>query len=160
MASPKKDEVIQCEYVYDQKEDVDQQQHSLFTREYSEEDSDKDDTNPQVETRPANDGNPRPPKGKKRNSRYDENMYALPDSDDEAELSNVKLKLKARDALLVTKEKQLFTWKTVACASIFMLLISSAGIAYMALEKNNSPGKTAHKILCNILCWKLYNEVT
>ena len=148
MASPKKDEVIQCEYVYDQNEGDDQQQSSMFTGKHYE----NIDDDPQVESPPANAENPRPPKGKKRNSRYDENMYALPDSDEEEELSSVKFKLKAREALLVTKEKQLFNWRTVACVSICMLLISGAGNAYFAVRQIDSSGKPVNQILCNVLC--------
>ena len=145
MASPKKDEVIQCEYVYDQNKDVDQQQPSIFTGEYDEEDSDKDDNNRNGEIRTTDAKNPKTTKTKKRNSRYDENMYALPDSDEEAELSSVKLTLKSREVLLISKEKQLFTWRAVACVSICMLLISIAGNVYVTVEKINSPGKTVQK---------------
>ena len=124
MESKKKDEVIECEYVYDQNKDVDQRESTMFSGEYYKEDDDKDGIQHRQNT-------------KKRTSRYDEEHYALPDSDDEAELTYVKSKLKASEAQLVIKEKHRVIWKTAACVSTCILLFSITGIVYLIIEKVN-----------------------
>ena len=137
MTSQKNGEDVQCEYVYDQNKSENQHQSSIFFGEYYEEDSEKDGNDLVVETRSTSNTNVRGTKNKRRTSRYDEDNYALPDSDEEAELSSVKLKLNASNAKLVSKEKQLFAWRTVACVSICIILISTTGIVYLAVEKNS-----------------------
>ena len=140
MASQKEDEDIQCEYVYDQGKSVSQNEAIIFDREYSEEDSDKDDNNPQVEVNLATDKNPGKSKLKRRSSRYDENMYALPDSDDEADMIAVKAQLKAKETQLSSKKGQLFAWKTAFIVLICFFLISVIGNCYLTVEKFSSKG--------------------
>ena len=140
MASQKKDEDIQCEYVYDQGKSVSQNQASIFDREYSEEDSDKDDNKPQVEIDLATSKKPEKSKLKRRSSRYDENMYALPDSDDEADMIRVKEQLKTKETQLISQKGQLFAWKTAFIVLICLFLISVIGNCYFTVEKISSKG--------------------
>ena len=140
MASQKKDEDIQCEYVYDQGKGVSPNEASIFTREYSEEDSDKDDNNPQVEVNLATDKSPGKSKLKRRSSRYDENMYALPDTDDEADMIAVRARLTEKDAQLISQKGQTFAWKTAFIVLICFFLISVIGNCYFAVEKISPKG--------------------
>ena len=134
MASQKKDEDIQCEYVYDQGKDVSPNEASIFTREYSEEDSEKDDNNPQVEADLAPNKRPEKSKLKRRNSRYDENMYALPDSDEEADMIAVKAQLNAKETQLISQKGQTFAWKTAFIIVICLFLISVVGNGYLTVK--------------------------
>ena len=134
MASQTKDEDIQCEYVYDQNKSVSQNEASIFDREYSEEDSDKDDKNPHVKVNLATNKGPEKSKLKRRSSRYDENMYALPDSDDEADMIIVKEELKARETQLLSQKGQLFAWKTAFIVLICFFLISVMGNCYLTVK--------------------------
>ena len=134
MASQKKDEDIQCEYVYDQGKGVSPNEASIFTREYSEEDSDKDPNNPQVEVDLAPNKRPEKSKLKRRNSRYDENMYALPDSDEEADMIGVKAQLKAKETQLISQKGQTFAWKTAFIILICFFLISVVGNGYLTVK--------------------------
>ena len=140
MASQTKDEDIQCEYVYDQGKSVSQNEASIFDREYSEEDSDKGGNNPQVEVDLATNKRPEKSKLKRRNSRYDENMYALPDSDEEADMIAVKAQLKANENQLISQKRQLFAWKTAFIVLICFFLISVIGNCYLTVEKFSSKG--------------------
>lgn len=140
MASQKKDEDIQCEYVYDQGKSVSQNEASIFTREYSEEDSDKDDNNPKVEVNLATNKSPGKSKLKRRNSRYDENMYALPDSDEEADMIAVEARLKEKEAQLISQKGQTFAWKTAFIVLIGLFLISVIGNCYLSVEKISAEG--------------------
>ena len=140
MASQKKDEDIQCEYVYDQGKSISQNEASIFTREYIEEDSDKDDNNPQVEVNLATDKSPGKSKLKRRSSRYDENMYALPDTDEEADTIAVKARLKAKETQLISQKGQLFAWKTAFIVLICFFLISVICNCYLSIEKSSSKG--------------------
>ena len=140
MASQKKDEDIQCEYVYDQGKSISQNEASIFTREYSEEDSDKDDNNPQVEVNLATDKSPGKSKFKRRSSRYDENMYALPDTDDEADMIAVNARLKEKEAQLISQKGQTFAWKTAFIVLSCFFLVSVIGNCYLSVEKISSTG--------------------
>ena len=141
MASQTKDEDIQCEYVYDQGKSVSQNEASFFDREYSEEDSDKGGNNPQVDVDLATNKRPEKSKLKRRNSRYDENMYALPDSDEEADMIAVKAQLKAKDNQLISQKGQLLAWKTAFIVLVCLFLISVIGNCYLTVEKFSSKGK-------------------
>ena len=141
MASQKREEDIQCEYVYDEKKSVAQQEASIFTREYSEEDSEKDVNEPHVQLNTTSSKRTETSKTKRRNSRYDENMYALPDSDEEAEMTSMKAKLQTRENQIVTQKHKLLAWRTAFFVSISILLLSVTGNVYLTVKKVNSRGK-------------------
>ena len=137
MTSQKKDEDIQCEYVYDQEKSVSQHYANILSEECSEGDSDKDDSEPPVESNASKSKHSETSK-KKRTSRYDENFYALPDNDDDddSEISSLQSKLKTKESQLASKEIQLAIWRVTTIISVFILLVSAAGIVYLTIEKN------------------------
>ena len=136
MTSQNKDGDIQCEYVYDQDKSMPQQDASIFSGEYSDEDSDVDDKDIQLKPNASNNKIAKTSK-KKRTSRYDENLYALPDNDhdDESEMRSLKSKLKSNETQLTTYKTQLATWKVASFVLIFALLISVGSISYLTVEK-------------------------
>lgn len=141
MASQKKEEDIQCEYVYEKDKETPQNETSIFDGEYSDGDSDKNGSDLRVKSVATSSEKLKSSK-KKRRSRYDEDNYAMPDSDEESEIGSLKLRLKTKEAQLALKDKKLSAWKITSFVSIFVLVISLAGIVYLMVEKTNSKGET------------------
>ena len=141
MASQKTEEDIQCEYVYEKEKGQPQNDASIFDGEYSDGDSDKDCSDLRVKPVSTNNEELKSSK-KKRSSKYDEDLYAIPDSDEESEIRALKLKLETKETQLVLKDKKLRAWKHFSFVSIFVLVISAAGIAYLTVEITNLKGKT------------------
>lgn len=154
MASQKTEEDIQCEYVYEKEKGAPQNDANIFDGEYSDGDSDKDGSNLRVNPVSTNNGELKSSK-KKRRSKYDEDLYAIPDSDEESEIRALKLKLETKETQLVLKDKKLRAWKHFSFVSIFVLVISAAGIAYLTVEITNLKGKT---IDTTFLFWSIKHK--
>ena len=146
MASQKDSEEIPCDYVcynnvYENSKNEPKQEASIFEGEYSDGDSNKDaeDTPDKLESTTGKKATPS--RIKRRVSRYDENNYALPDSDDDAEIISVKAKLKANEAQSEAQKSRLIAWRITSFVSIFVLLISVTGNVYLAFERLSTTGK-------------------
>ena len=81
---------IKCEYVYEDDKKLPKPETSIFAGEYDEGNSDEEEKAGQDKPNPNTEERSRPSKMKRRVSRYDENLYALPDSDEESEMIAVK----------------------------------------------------------------------
>ena len=146
MASQKKEEDIQCEYAYEKDKEMPQREPTIFDGEYSDGDSDNNSSELRVKSIATRNEKSKSSK-KKRKSKYDEDHYALPDSDEESELRSLKLRLEAKEAKLLLNNRKLRTWKIATFVSIFVMVISVAGIAYLTVEKTNSKGIRIFTIL-------------
>ena len=108
MTDRQKSEDIKCEYVYDKDENIVPQKEALVTSElYTnqiiiDEKSEKDKNDTPVELDSSNVKTPKTSTRKRRTSRYDEELYALPDPETEEEV-----KIRRFEAQLRGKEKQL-----------------------------------------------------
>ena len=146
MASQNKEEDMKCEYVYEKDKGMPENDATIFDGEYSDVDSDKDGSDLRVKPVSTNDEKSKSSK-KKRGSRYDEDLYAIPDSDEESEMRSLKLRLETKEAQLVSRDKKLRAWKITSFVSIFILVISVAGNAYLTVENTNLKGKLINEIL-------------
>ena len=146
MASQKKGEDIQCEYAYEKDKEMAEKENTIFDGEYSDGDSDKNGSEVRVKSMATSPEKLKSSK-KKRRSKYDEDNYAMPDSDEESEIRSLKLRLETKDAQLVLKNKKLRGWKITSFVLILLLVISVAGIGYLTVEKTNSKGIRIYTIL-------------
>ena len=146
MASQKKEEDIQCEYVYEMDKEMPQKETTISDGEYSDGDSDNNCSEVRVKSIATSNEKLKSSK-KKRRSKYDEDNYAMPDSDEESEIRSLKSRLETKDAQLVLKNKKLRGWKITSFVLIFLLVISVAGIGYLTVEKTNSKGIRIFTIL-------------
>ena len=146
MASQKKEEDIQCEYAYEKDKEMPQKETTIFDGEYSDGDSDNNSSELRVKSIATSNEKLKSSK-KKRRSKYDEDDYALPDSDEESEIRSLKLRLETKDAQLSLNNKKLRGWKITSFLLIFVLVISVAGNAYLTVENTNLKGKIIYKIL-------------
>ena len=146
MASQENGGQVPCEYVYDEDKNNPPQETIIFEGEYSDEDSEKDSKVPENELDSTIIEKSRPSKTKRRVSRYDSGNYALPDSDDEAEMVTLRARLKAKDAQLAAQKTRSVTWRRTSFIFMFLLLFSVTGNVYQAIEKSSSSGKKSTAI--------------
>ena len=143
MTDRQRSEDIKCEYVYDKDDNSDPQTEVIITTDlYAnqiiiEEKSDEDKNDPSVEIDSSDSKTPKTSTRKRRNSRYDENLYALPDPETEEDV-----KIRRFEAQLRGKEKQLVGWKTASVVLSLILLISITANVYLVVEKVNGKGET------------------
>ena len=143
MTDRQKSEDIKCEYVYDKDDNIVPQKEAFVTSElYTnqiiiDEKLEKEKNDTPVEPDSSNNKTPKTSTRKKRTSRYDEDLYALPHPETEEEV-----KIRRFEAQLRGKEKQLVGWKTTSALLSLILLISITANVYFVVEKVNGQGKT------------------
>ena len=143
MTDHQKSEDIKCEYVYDKDDNIVPPKESLITSDlYAnqiiiDQKSDKDKNDTLVQVNSSDGKTPKTSTRKRRTSRYDEELYALPDPETEEEV-----KIRKFEAQLRGKEKQLFGWKTTSVVLSVILLFSITANVYFVVEKVNGKGNT------------------
>ena len=132
------DEVIQCEYVYDDTKNLPQQKSRTFSEPYNKDNSNSNDRDP-----PANKSSKRT-KPKRRNSRYDEDNYALPDSesDGEVRIRKVDGKIRKIEDKMIIQGRQIFIWRLTSIVVIILLSGILAANLYLKFETMETTGKT------------------
>ena len=143
MTDHQKSEDIKCEYVYDKDDNIVPPKESLITSDlYAnqiiiDQKSDKDKNDTLVQVNSSDGKTPKTSTRKRRTSRYDEELYALPDPETEEEV-----KIRKFEAQLRGKEKQLVGWKTTSVVLSVILLFSITANVYFVVEKVNGKGNT------------------
>ena len=134
-------ESIESEYVYDQMQDSSNRDDIVFGDPYDEED---DGQSTGGDPSPSNNKHPSNGK-KKRLSRYDSNMYALPDSEDEAKTVSKKaawldktsseIGAEAVSQKRTNKDKtRRKTWKIGFSVTVGLILVLLGVIAYFVFS--------------------------
>ena len=138
------DEVIQCEYVYDDTKNLPQQNSRTFSEPYNKDNSNSNDRDPPENKNLSDNKSSKRTKPKRRNSRYDEDNYALPDSesDGEVRIRKVDGKIRKIEDKMVLQGRQIFIWRLTSIAVILLLSGILAANLYLKFEAMETTGKT------------------
>ena len=144
------DEVIQCEYVYDDTKNLPQQKSRTFSEPYNKDNSNSNDRDPPENKNLSDNKSSKRTKPKRRNSRYDEDNYALPDSesDGEVRIRKVDGKIRKIEDKMVLQGRQIFIWKLTSIVVIILLSGILAANLYLKFETMDTTGKTISIVSC------------
>ena len=138
------DQVIQCEYVYDDTKNLPQQKSRTFSEPYNKDSSNGNDRETPVNKNLSDNKSSKRIKPKRRNSRYDEDNYALPDSesDGEVRIRKVDGKIRKIEDKMVVQGRQIFIWRIMSIVVIILLSGILAANLYLKFETMETTGKT------------------
>ena len=144
------DEVIQCEYVYDDTKNLPQQKSRTFSEPYNKDNSNSNDREPPANKNLSDNKSSKRTKPKRRNSRYDEDNYALPDSesDGEVRIRKVDEKIRKIEDKMIVQGRQIFIWRLTSIAVILLLSGILAANLYLKFETMDTTGKTISIVSC------------
>ena len=137
------DQVIQCEYVYDETKNLPQQKSRTFSEPYNKDNSNSNDRDPPENKNLSDNKSSKRTKPKRRNSRYDEDNYALPDSesDGEVRIRKVDGKIRKIEDKMIVQGRQIFIWRLTSIAVILLLSGILAANLYLKFEAMETTGK-------------------
>ena len=135
MAVEQRNVAIPCEYVYETEKNGTQNENSILGDPYDDESSD-DDAGDLAKENNCRDAKISKTSKTKRRSRYDEDMYAMPDPESPEETKTRKLESKVK-----IYKKKMVTWRTFSMFFLGILLFSIAANVYQAVEKQTPRGK-------------------
>ena len=144
------DQVIQCEYVYDDTKNLHQQNSHIFLEPCSKNNANGNDRDPPANKNLSDNKSSKRTKPKRRNSRYDEDNYALPDSesDGEVRIRKVDGKIRKIEDKMVLQGRQIFIWKLTSIVVIILLSGILAANLYLKFETMDTTGKTISIVSC------------
>ena len=137
------DEVIQCEYVYDETKNSPQQNARKFSDPCNKDNSNSKDRDPTANKNLSDNKRSKRTKPKRQNSRYDEDNYALPDSesDGEVRIRKVDGKIRKIEDKMIVQGRQIFIWRLTSIAVILLLSGILAANLYLKFEAMETTGK-------------------
>ena len=138
------DEVIQCEYVYDDTKNLPQQNSRKFSEPCNKDNSNSNDRDPPANKNLSDNKSSKRTKSKHRNSRYDEDNYALPDSESDGEVRVRKVdgKIRKIEDKMIIQGRQIFIWRLTSIVVIILLSGILAANLYLKFETMETTGKT------------------
>ena len=139
------DEVIQCEYVlYDDVNDLPQEKSHISSKPYNNDNSDSNDGDAQANKKNSDIKISKRSKPKCRQSRYDEDNYALPDpeSDEEARNRKVDEQFKKVEDKMIALGRQLFIWRLTSIVVLILLSVIVASNLSLNVKTMKTTGKT------------------
>ena len=144
------DQVIQCEYVYDDTKNLPQQKSRTVLEPCSENNANSNDRDPPANKNLSDNKSSKRIKPKRRNSRYDEDNYALPDSesDGEVRIRKVDGKIRKIEDKMVVQGRQIFIWRIMSIVVIILLSGILAANLYLKFETMDTTGKTISIVSC------------
>ena len=137
------EEVIQCEYVlYDDVNDLPQEKSHISSKPYNNDNSDSNDGDAQANKINSDIKISKRSKPKCRQSRYDEDNYALPDSesDGEVRIRKVDGKIRKIEDKMIVQGRQIFIWRLTSIAVIILLSGILAANLYLKFEAMETTG--------------------
>ena len=138
------DEVIQCEYVlYDDEKDLPQEKSLNFSKSYEKDNSDSNDGDPPANKQFSDIKSSKRSKPKCRQSRYDEDNYALPDPESDGEVRSRKVdeQLKKIEEKIIAQGKQIFIWRLTSIVVIMLLSVIVASNLSLNVKTMKTTGK-------------------
>ena len=139
------EEVIQCEYVlYDDVNDLPQEKSRVSSESYNNDNSDSNDGDAQANKINSDIKISKRSKPKCRQSRYDEDNYALPDpeSDEEARSRKVDEQFKKVEDKMIALGRQLFIWRLTSIVVLILLSVIVASNLSLNVKTMETTGKT------------------
>ena len=139
------EEVIQCEYVlYDDVNDLPQEKSHISSKPYNNDNSDSNDGDAQANKINSDIKISKRSKPKCRQSRYDEDNYALPDpeSDEEARNRKVDEQFKKVEDKMIALGRQLFIWRLTSIVVLILLSVIVASNLSLNVKTMKTTGKT------------------
>ena len=139
------EEVIQCEYVlYDDVNDLPQEKSRVSSESYNNDNSDSNDGDAQANKINSDIKISKRSKPKCRQSRYDEDNYALPDpeSDEEARSRKVDEQFKKVEDKMIALGRQLFIWRLTSIVVLILLSVIVASNLSLNVKTMKTTGKT------------------
>ena len=139
------EEVIQCEYVlYDDVNDLPQEKSHISSKPYNNDNSDSNDGDAQANKKNSDIKISKRSKPKCRQSRYDEDNYALPDpeSDEEARSRKVDEQFKKVEDKMIALGRQLFIWRLTSIVVLILLSVIVASNLSLNVKTMKTTGKT------------------
>ena len=139
------EEVIQCEYVlYDDVNDLPQEKSHISSKPYNNDNSDSNDGDAQANKKNSDIKISKRSKPKCRQSRYDEDNYALPDpeSDEEARSRKVDEQFKKVEDKMIALGRQLFIWRLTSIVVLILLSAIVASNLSLNVKTMKTTGKT------------------
>ena len=139
------EEVIQCEYVlYDDVNDLPQEKSHISSKPYNNDNSDSNDGDAQANKKNSDIKISKRSKPKCRQSRYDEDNYALPDpeSDEEARSRKVDEQFKKVEDKIIALGRQLFIWRLTSIVVLILLSVIVASNLSLNVKTMKTTGKT------------------
>ena len=139
------EEVIQCEYVlYDDVTDLPQEKNRISSEPYNNDNSDSDDGDVQANQKISDIKISKRSKQKCRQSRYDEDNYALPDpeSDEEVRRRKVDEQFKKVEDKMIALGRQLFIWRLTSIVVMVLLSVIVASNLSLNVKTMKTTGET------------------
>ena len=139
------EEVIQCEYVlYDDVNDLPQEKCHISSKPYNNDNSDSNDGDAQANKKNSDIKISKRSKPKCRQSRYDEDNYALPDpeSDEEARNRKVDEQFKKVEDKMIALGRQLFIWRLTSIVVLMLLSVIVASNLSLNVKTMKTTGET------------------
>lgn len=139
------EEVIQCEYVlYDDVTDLPQEKNRISSESYNNDNSDSDDGDVQANQKISDVKISKRSKQKCRQSRYDEDNYALPDpeSDEEVRRRKVDEQFKKLEDKMIALGEQLFIWRLTSIIMMVLLSVIVASNLSLNVKTMKTTGET------------------
>ena len=142
------DEVVQVEYVYDEKKDLPMQEGSIFSEPYYKDNSDSNDGEPPSNANLSDNKSSKRSKPKRQKSRYDEDNYALPDSDSDGGVRSTKVddKITKLEEKFTVQGRQIVTWRILSIVLIILLSVVLGANYYLDAKTAETSGKNWHNI--------------
>ena len=140
MAVEQTNVAIPCEYVFEQEKNATRQEDSILGDPYDDESSDEADKDPSTQNNRRHNNISKT--SKKRRSRYDEDMYALPDPESIGDAKIRTLQFEAKK-----NKKKMIAWRKTSIFMIGIILMSLGGNIYLAVDKFGHGDKTIAKNL-------------
>ena len=138
------DEVIQCEYVYDETKNSPQQNARKFSDPCNKDNSNSNDRDPTENKNLSDNKRSKRTKPKRQNSRYDEDNYALPDpeSDEEVRRRKVDEQFKKVEDKMIALGRQLFIWRLTSIVVMVLLSVIVASNLSLNVKTMKTTGET------------------
>ena len=139
------EEVIQCEYVlYDDVKDLPQEKSRTSSESHNNDNSDSNDGDAQANKKISDIKISKRSKQKCRQSRYDEDNYALPDpeSDEEVRSRKVDEQFKKVEDKMIALGRQLFIWRLTSIVVMMLLSVVVASNLFLNIKTMKTTGKT------------------
>ena len=139
------EEVIQCEYVlYDDVTDLPQEKSRNSSEPHNNDNSDSDDGDVQANQKISDIKISKRSKQKCRQSRYDEDNYALPDpeSDEEVRRRKVDEQFKKVEDKMIALGRQLFIWRLTSIVVMVLLSVIVASNLSLNVKTMKTTGET------------------
>ena len=139
------EEVIQCEYVlYDDVTDLPQEKNRISSEPYNNDNSDSDDGDVLANQKISDIKISKRSKQKCRQSRYDEDNYALPDpeSDEEVRRRKVDEQFKKVEDKMIALGRQLFIWRLTSIVVMVLLSVIVGSNLSLNIKTMKTTGET------------------